>query len=45
VRSAAPPPGFSGPVSVVVGIYDPRWRKRLKLGDGQTKTVVWQGEL
>lgn len=44
-RSVTPHPGFSGQASVVVGIYDPRWRKRLKLDDRQTKTVIWQGEL
>jgi hypothetical protein len=43
-RAVAPPPGFAGKLSVVVGIYDPRWRKRLKLDGDTTKAVVWQGD-
>lgn len=44
-RSVAPPPGYSGKLSVVVGIHDPRWHKRLKLDGGKTSTVVWQGDI
>ena len=44
-RAATLPPGFKGKVSVVVGIYDPRWHKRLRLDGGENKAVVWQGEI
>jgi hypothetical protein len=44
-RAVTPPPGLAGKVSVVVGVHDPRWRKRLRLPGDQTEAVVWQGEI
>jgi hypothetical protein len=44
-RDLALPPGFAGKASVLMGVTDPRWRKRLKLGGDQTKAVVWRGEI
>ncbi len=43
-RVVAPPPGFKGKATVVVGVYDPRWRKRLSLDGKETKAVIWQGD-
>jgi len=43
-RSVALPPGFTGKASVVMGVYDSRWRTRLKLPGGEKRAVVWQGE-
>jgi hypothetical protein len=44
-RGVALPPGFKGKVSVVIGITDPWWHKRLKLAGDETKAAVWQGEI
>jgi len=44
-RAVALPSGFSGGVSVLVGISDPRWHKRLKLEGDQTKAVIWHGDI
>lgn len=44
-RDLALPPGFAGKASVLMGVTDPRWRKRLKLGGDQAKAVVWRGEI
>jgi len=44
-RAVALPSGFSGGVSVLVGISDPRWHKRLKLEGDPAKAVIWHGDI
>lgn len=44
-RPVALSSGFSGQASVVVGIHDPRWRKRLKLDGDPAKAIIWQGDI
>ncbi len=44
-RTVPPPRGYIGNVSLVMGVHDPRLSKRLKLDGGETKAVIWQGEL
>jgi hypothetical protein len=44
-RSLESLPKAAGKASVIVGVYNPKLRKRLRLDGGQTEAVVWQGEL
>jgi hypothetical protein len=41
-QTIAVPPEVDGKLSATIGIWNPRWHRRLRLPDGQSETVIWR---